>query len=252
MINYSLEDSLNYILINIENKIPFLMSRFGDGEYLLLNSLNDPEKFIRNCKKRLNWIPTYEEINTLRNYLIKTFENSNLIGVATERHKKLNSSWNKSEYQLKNDCRLKTNLFCSMDLHLDLLDNNYYEKILRNREKVFIVSGRDISIQIKNHFNIKEIEAYVITPETMFDSFNYETKHYPTQFYEIKDWIANLDCKESICLMGAGYIGKIYGLWFKERGGVSLDIGSVFDLWAGRCTRGKNRGIDIKNETYKL
>ena len=29
---------------------------------------------------------------------------------------------------------------------------------------------------------------------------------------------------------------------FKEKGGISIDIGSVFDFWVGKVTRGPNRG----------
>jgi hypothetical protein len=61
-----------------------------------------------------------------------------------------------------------------------------------------------------------------------------------------------IDCNNSLCLVGAGVVGKIYNIWFKRRGGVSLDIGSIFDLWAGRKTRGKDRGIDVIDNTYKL
>jgi hypothetical protein len=56
----------------------------------------------------------------------------------------------------------------------------------------------------------------------------------------------------NICLVGAGFIGKIYVNWFKERGGVAMDIGAVMDLWAGKATRGPLRGTDAENLTYKL
>ena len=61
-----------------------------------------------------------------------------------------------------------------------------------------------------------------------------------------------IDCRGVLCLVGAGIPGKCYNNWFRDQGGVSLDIGSVFDFWYGRRTRGKGRGLDAIDNTYKL
>ena len=36
----------------------------------------------------------------------------------------------------------------------------------------------------------------------------------------------------ALFLVGAGAFGKIYCQWIKERGGIAIDIGSIFDSWA--------------------
>ncbi len=41
---------------------------------------------------------------------------------------------------------------------------------------------------------------------------------------------------------GAGAFGKHLGYYFSARGGVALDLGSVFDLLVGKITRGNGKG----------
>ena len=43
---------------------------------------------------------------------------------------------------------------------------------------------------------------------------------------------------DSPVLVGAGPLGKVYCNEVKLAGGVALDIGSIFDSWARRPTRG--------------
>ena len=69
---------------------------------------------------------------------------------------------------------------------------------------------------------------------------------------EIVSWIDSIDCSGKICLVGAGIVGKKYVALFKERGGIALDIGAVFDMWAGKLTRGPGAGPGKQNNTYKL
>ena len=45
------------------------------------------------------------------------------------------------------------------------------------------------------------------------------------------------DMQGCLCLVGAGVWSEIYCTWVKRRGGVGVDIGSGFDLLAGKVTR---------------
>ena len=46
-----------------------------------------------------------------------------------------------------------------------------------------------------------------------------------------------MDLQGTLCLVGAGIWAETYCTWIKRRGGVGIDIGSGFDLLAGRITR---------------
>ncbi len=41
----------------------------------------------------------------------------------------------------------------------------------------------------------------------------------------------------ALFLVGAGFCGKLYADAIKRKGGIAVDVGSLFDLWAGRFTR---------------
>lgn len=45
------------------------------------------------------------------------------------------------------------------------------------------------------------------------------------------------DLRGCLCLVGAGVWAEIYCTWIKRNGGVGVDIGSGFDLLAGKATR---------------
>ncbi len=79
-------------------------------------------------------------------------------------------------------------------------------------------------------------------------------RHYPTQFNRIPRWmdVQAENYPGSLLLVGAGVIGKIYCNWWRDRGGVAFDVGGCMDCWAGKLTRGPERGLDKEDLTYKL
>lgn len=70
---------------------------------------------------------------------------------------------------------------------------------------------------------------------------------YGCRFSDIFDGILKYvdklgDLRGWLCWSGAGFVGKPYPVWLADRGCVALDIGSVFDRFAGRITRGGTKG----------
>ncbi len=57
------------------------------------------------------------------------------------------------------------------------------------------------------------------------------------------------DLRGTCCLVGAGPWSELYCSWIKQKGGVALDIGTGFDLMAGRTPRSVHRrlGLDKAN-----
>lgn len=55
-----------------------------------------------------------------------------------------------------------------------------------------------------------------------------------------------------LCLVGGGPWSLIYCSWIRQRGGVAIDIGSGFDLLAGKTTRSTHRRIGEKAAEYAL
>lgn len=225
---------------------PYALVRIGDGEGMVLSQDKEYSDYV--FKRQLDYIP--EDKYVVRDNLIQTYSQADMIGIATRKRILEGKFWS---YAKEVALDLSNNgIFCSIDIHFDFLNEGSYDNLLKSVDKLFYISGRDVTKGLKKRYPNLAIESFIITPELKFESDKEKERHYPNQYLKIKDWISDLDCSNSLCLVGAGVIGKIYNIWFKRRGGVSIDIGSIFDLWAGRKTRGKERGIDVIDNTYKL
>jgi hypothetical protein len=56
------------------------------------------------------------------------------------------------------------------------------------------------------------------------------------------------DLRGCLCLVGAGPWAEIYCGWLKQRGGVGVDLGSGFDLLAGKITRPVHRSLGLSED----
>ena len=226
------------IVEKLKNRKPFSMVRIGDGEGMTLNykkNLNNAN-FIIN--KHLGYSLSNNEFKEVCKDLKYTYSNADIIGAPTPRHLKISSSW-KRAFKAATFLKSKNCELTSIDIHTELLVHGFLDKLLNSVHKIFIVSGRNVNQGLmKKYPNIKEIKNFKVTPEMKYETNKAQEKHYPDQYNKVKKWISRQNCKGCLCLCGAGAVGKIYNQWFKERGGIAIDIGSVFDMWAGKVNRG--------------
>ena len=253
-IDYNYNSIYEIITSSLKNNIPLSIIRYGDGEAMLLDKDRSSAAFKRFVFKRQLGLGVSDiGKNQITKNLIKAYEQADIIGIPTERHLKREDHWGKSADILKyNISNISNKKFCSVDFHSEFLDNRMFDKLLINQEELIYISSNDLDKQFKDKFNVKNTKSFIIAPEIHFQPDYIGASHYPDQFNEIKKWIKNIDCKNKLCLVGAGVVGKIYNIWFKKQGGVSIDIGSVFDSWAGKKTRGVGRGAGVIDEAYKL
>ncbi|MDD5649606.1 MAG: hypothetical protein PHF86_04200 [Candidatus Nanoarchaeia archaeon] len=245
------------IITSLNENRSFLALRYGDGEAILLK--NNEKNIVEHIfSRQLNEILKKESIEEIRKNLIETINNADLLGIPTEYHLSLGSCWTESLNILKIYCNIKTTDFGSIDFHYEFLRNwesreSCYDKLLLNRQDLYIISCRDLARQFSKRFNITNVQFIPVPPEMMFEEKRYRSKHYPDRFLEIQQIIKNLgDLKGKLLLYGSGFVGKIYGLFWKNQGGVAVDIGSVFDVFAGKDTRGPNCSPTTIKTTYKV
>lgn len=235
---------------------PVSIIRAGDGECQVLKS-NESISSYRGCIKnvmirQMGYEPTMGDVEKIRENLITAYGNADVVGVPNHKQMdRLSEHWQMTEKTVRPYCN--TNKFTYTDVAYDMLYNGMMAEWLTGKKRVVYIGCRDLDEQFRRVFGIREVHSYIIAPEAKFTSGYEGTRHYPEMFNQMEWWMDAVPTYEGVpCLVGAGVIGKIYCNWFRDRGGVAFDIGAVMDLWAGKATRGPNRGLDAINDKYKL
>lgn len=250
---------IKYNSLGLLNKItgtnPLSVVRYGDGEAMILNGFKDISAVKLVMKRQLGFIPPLDDIEAIRQNLITAYKEADIIGIPinTRLHDK-ESYWYKA-FGILNEAVGIENLsgkeYAGIDVFYEWLDEGHFDKLLTGIDTLVYISCRNLDEQFKSRYNIKNIYSFQIAPERKFTSYE-GIAHYPDQFNQIKRWVTKVPVSGNVCLVGAGVIGKIYNSWLKDLGGTSIDIGAVFDMWAGRFTRGEGRGLDKTNIKYQL
>lgn len=250
------------LLITIKNHLkynkPLSLIRYGDGEAITLNGFKDAKSYNSILKRQLGFSPPIDHAEEIRKNLIEAYSNCDIIGVPTTNKTPDGQEdyWSMSTEILRHNVDeniLENKDLVSIDCHSHFLDKNYYHDLMTDMKVVNYISCRNLDEEIKKAFNVKQVNSYIIAPESKFTSGYEGPNHYPEQFIHIKKWMERaVPCEGNLCLVGAGFVGKIYNNWFRDFGGISMDIGSVFDSFAGKATRGVGRGLDAVDNTYKL
>jgi hypothetical protein len=227
------------------------MLRMGDGEMRIEKNHPSIEKF---SIKEFGRIITEDEIFLSKKWLKDSVIESSILGLPTKSHCEKNELWQYlfdfyEEIEKNNIETWNEKNYCSINSHFEILNSGHLFEILSTVKKVVVVSPRDVQIKLKEKFrNIEEIEYYSLPGEQA-----YETPHDKNISINIFDRISEIlislrseNRKGQLLIFGAGPIGKIIGCEFSKSGGVALDIGSVFDLFVGKLTRGKGKGPNSK------
>jgi hypothetical protein len=119
-------------------------------------------------------------------------------------------------------------------VYLGLLE--HLDRLLENASSVIIITGRP---ELEGVFVDKlkgRLTAFLAVPIEATEPLPDRPFHYPTRFQEIIEALQT-DLRGSLVLVGAGIFAKIYCATAKRSGAVALDLGSGFDILAGKSTR---------------
>lgn len=239
------------ILNTLNTHRPVSIVRAGDGEKIVLES-NESIGHYRICidsvmKRQMGYEPVMSDVEQIRHNLITAYQYADIIGVPMQKNlPSLNKHWNGVAATIQPYAT--TNKRCSIDVFYDMLYDGSLLEWLKDKPVVNYISCRKIPFE---RLGIKQVNHFQIAPESKFTTYAGE-RHYPDQFNKIERWMSKCAVEGSPCLIGAGVIGKIYCNWFRDLGGIAVDLGAVFDLLAGYATRGPLRGLDVVNIQYKL
>jgi tetratricopeptide (TPR) repeat protein len=137
-------------------------------------------------------------------------------------------------------CAYAEGILTSAHLHQDLERRRLYPALLMPGDEAVVVSCHPRLAQLlRERFGLNVVRHILIPP-----------RHHSRDAFEVNDLSGampgHLDRvlvemedapKGRLVLVGAGYAGKIVIAETKRRGGIALDLGSIFDHWMGARTR---------------
>ncbi len=243
----------------IDNRNPFSLVRFGDGEarFLIWAAKHygkdiPPDEFLTVGEVPWrNWFNANiadlgdDEIKMLDESLRYTMRRSDILGVSSYDRLRIDTGHygylSLQEYIIGEEiCDCNNFLF-------DALANFELEKanpplrsLLKGLDFLGIISPHtDIETRIRTAFAPKEVVSFVIPGEARLHSqqnLKDNHRHYPEVFQSIMENIT-VPHKGAVFLVGAGLLGKIYCTRIKDLGGIAIDVGSLVDGWVGIDTR---------------
>lgn len=237
--------ALEIIREAITNKKPFSLIRIGDGEATILGAKRDIEDQHLDAATQLWWKQKIVELNSiewLRTELIKSINFADMLGIfdpgLDANHSLINRKFLLSGKMVRKYCDLNSiDSFVSADVHLSWHDENLIASLVAQQKIVTLITCRDITSEFADKFNIKTVIWLPIPAEAKYATWQeIGYYHYPVRMHELLKHIQPL-FQGHVFLVGAGILGKIYCKLIKERGGIALDLGSVFDNWAAHTTR---------------
>jgi len=245
----SLQDTGRTIINAVKSSRPFSMVRLGDGEFMVIKYPKYASEI--KCKNHIKrWFETkslsVKQLKSISNQICKACKDADLLGVPSIREQRLYPKWKKfnsrlSEYGISENDKRYFHFYQLSALYME----GYLYKALNGLDKIHCITCRNIGEEIKKSFHIKNAEIYLIPPELYaYNVFakkhnknpnNY--KHYPDLYNMFYKLFTKHSMKGKVFLVGAGGLGKIYCNWIKQAGGIALDIGALFDGWAGIYSR---------------
>jgi hypothetical protein len=238
---------------------PLSLVRWVDGESVIMDGDNNPELMRRHLYSHLGYVPAPNLIAVIRAGMAEAVQGCTILGCEMTKGQQTRSDrgegyWGRTPAILDRYVPKRMPRYtCSTDAHMHLLMHGYLDKLLTGRSSLYYISGRKLDQALVRQYGIPNIRAFHIHPQCKYEVVNIGVRHFPEQYMGMRAWIQSLgDLHGQLCLVGAGYVGKVYLEWFKQQGGVAVDLGSVFDLWCGKRTRGRGKGPRATIATYKL
>ena len=227
---------------------PAAVIRLGDGEGAVLGypettSRADVERFCRAWLRRAD--VSDPELFSLRDQLRLAIGHADILGVPRPAQVCRDRLWAVAG-------RASADIGVGAEptytaLHRLMSHALLFRPLLRDQPFVGLISCRDVGRDLRRLFGVRRTRWYGVRGGRD-EPGAIETPHWPEGFEEIRSTL-EVPSRGALFLVGAGVFGKIYCHWIKQRGGIGIDIGSIFDSWAGVGRVGHPvRGLGVYEE----
>lgn len=236
------EETFGYLREKVEKKQPFSLLRYGDGEGLFAFTPHGlHRKYMNACKKHWGEVPRGMFRMQITRNIRQSYRQCDLAGLPFDF---AGYMWRLSLNRFLQLERKK--LACKANIHIALVEDGILDELIAGNH-VFYVGCRNVDDVLleKGAVNVHKI---LISEQHRF-AIKKPLLPFYKQVKQIEDEVKQLNLRGVLCLLGAGVAGKQLGIMMKQQGGMVIDVGSVFDLWAGMHTRG---WIPKNTETKKV
>lgn len=233
--NISIPDTVDIIKQKINDRIPFALTRFGDGEIYIVNK-NGSDGFVKkNCNL---WGYKYpdessEFLNDAGKIIQTAFVKSDIVGLMDPNTKLVKipysyGVWSIEKYKIESwGSDVNKLIICdhmiSRSVQLGSIDG--MKKII-NGNSINIISPNTDLLLTKNLD--KKLETNV----------GFTTHSQGVNFRNRNEFLKTFEnIKEDIVLLGVG-LQKDYGVILRDEfGKIAIDMGATMDAWAGVVSR---------------
>lgn len=221
---------------------PFSAIRCGDGEYEILKESTTPERVLERITR---WFPVTGEndVTKIQRLLMKAYEDCDMLGIPS---KYCMDRWGR--YHGFDNWLMRKSLFNSTRIFFYDNDLPAFEaegrfvNLVRGLRFVGLLTCRDLKDKFRDRFKVLQVEQIRVAGEqfkykpTAFVP-GFDEPHWPDGFARVKTLIKSKDRTGELWIVGAGGLAKPYCQFIKEQGGMAIDVGALFDGWAGVDTR---------------
>lgn len=233
--NLSINDTVEIVRNKIKDKIPFALTRFGDGEIYIINKTKNENFIKRVCREWDYKYPqeTDEFFNDAIPILKNAFLKSDIVGLMDPHTKVVKIPYSYDTWSLE---KQKIELWGKNPRELKICDHmisrsaqfgstNAMKSILNGASVNIISPNTDLLIN-------KKLE------EKLGVSVNFTTHNLNVNLRNRDEFIKSFEkIKEDVVLLGVA-IQKDYGIILRDNfGKVALDMGATMDAWAGIISR---------------
>lgn len=226
----------------IQNKVPTSLIRLGDGEGTILGfphftSRSNVDYFLRTWYGHTHFSDDVLKLH--KTQLKEAISAADIIGIPRTKQIIKSKQWASVEKSLlKYKLIEPSHIVTDTAIHRYLTFALLYRALLHGQTFLGLISCRDVVDKLKSIFKIENIAYYPIRGESKFPGSEQQA-HFPDRFNTIEKSLF-VPFLGAIFFVGAGVLGKTYCKWIKERGGIAIDIGSIFDAWDDAPTRTKH------------
>ena len=233
---------------------PTSVIRLGDGEGAVLGFPDITTRNHIDTYLRI-WLRTTavadRELLSLADACRATVRTADVVGVPRPKQAASHPYWRAVGQALAHFGLCGNQLFTDTALHRLLQHALLLRPLIVDAPFLGLISSRDVADPIRELFGVREVRWYGVRGERD-EPGTVTTPHYPDGFETLRETLT-VPFRGARFLVGAGVFGKIYCHWIKARGGIAIDIGSIFDSWAkvGRVGH-PVRSLDCYRDTPRI